>query len=434
MGLAINHHVIRHFSEQNQRQLEGKIQLINNLLQQSPSNFQKNLDEALVGHENLSIQITLPDGKILYQTKNLSIDSNALNTKNNTPSKWVTWQNNSHSYQGIILNKDILWANKVQTVQIIAGIEITENFEFLHFFKQKLVLIGIAGTICLMFLGWLATWQGLRPVRSMANISKSINANNLSDRLELKNTPIELIPLATAFNEMLDRLEISVEKLSAFSSDLAHEIRTPINNLMMQTQVCLTKQRDITEYQEVLFSNLEEYERLAKMVSDILFLAKAEHGINLQNLKTTCLEHEVSKLFEFYDAFAAEKNIEMKQKGHATAKVDPAMISRAFSNLISNAIKYGRSDSELIIELNENNHESIIQVKNRIPQEIQKLTQTQLSRFFDRFYRLDSSRQRIEDGTGLGLAITKSIIEMHKAKINVFLEKDTIIFRIIFYK
>ena len=84
---------------------------------------------------------------------------------------------------------------------------------------------------------------------------------------------------------MLDRLEAAVEKLSDFSSDLAHEIRTPINNLMTQTQVCLSRSRDINTYQEVLFSNLEEFEHLARMVSDMLFLAKAENGLHLPNLQ-----------------------------------------------------------------------------------------------------------------------------------------------------
>ncbi len=109
----------------------------------------------------------------------------------------------------------------------------------------------------------------------MAKVAEGISAQHLSERLAVDNTPTELKSLAIAFNDMLDRLETAVEKLSDFSSDLAHEIRTPINNLMTQTQVCLSRSRDINTYQEVLFSNLEEFERLARMVSDMLFLAKS---------------------------------------------------------------------------------------------------------------------------------------------------------------
>jgi two-component system heavy metal sensor histidine kinase CusS len=171
------------------------------------------------------------------------------------------------------------------SAQIVVGIDTSEHLHFLNDFRRQLLYIGFVGTICLMFLGWFAAWRGLRPVQKMAKVAEGISAQHLSERLEVENTPTELRSLAIAFNDMLDRLESAVEKLSDFSSDLAHEIRTPINNLMTQTQVCLSRSRDINTYQEVLFSNLEEFERLARMVSDMLFLAKAEHGLHLPNLQ-----------------------------------------------------------------------------------------------------------------------------------------------------
>jgi two-component system heavy metal sensor histidine kinase CusS len=200
-----------------------------------------------------------------------------------------------------------------------------------------------------MFLGWFAAWRGLRPVQKMAKVAEGISAQHLSERLEVENTPTELKSLAIAFNDMLDRLESAVEKLSDFSSDLAHEIRTPINNLMTQTQVCLSRSRDINTYQEVLFSNLEEFERLARMVSDMLFLAKAEHGLHLPNLQQLNLVKEVSALFDFYDAIAAEKECHSTNWSRL-CKGDPSMLRRALSNLLSNAIKYGKPDS--VIKIN----------------------------------------------------------------------------------
>ncbi len=171
-----------------------------------------------------------------------------------------------------------------------------------------------------MFLGWFAAWRGLRPVQKMAKVAEGISAQHLSERLAVDNTRTELKSLAIAFNDMLDRLETAVEKLSDFSSDLAHEIRTPINNLMTQTQVCLSRSRDINTYQEVLFSNLEEFERLARMVSDMLFLAKAEHGLHLPNLQQVSLVKEISALFDFYDAIAAEKGMSLEQSGQGYVK------------------------------------------------------------------------------------------------------------------
>ncbi|ENU24117.1 hypothetical protein F993_01433 [Acinetobacter proteolyticus] len=430
MGIFVNQHVVNYFYQQNQKEIEGKIQLIENLFQQKPSNFKDSLDEALIGHDNLVIQIKLANGQTIYNKKNDHTDLSQLIQNRN--GQWVNWKNKDQSYQGIMVNKNLRYDQIDQNMQIIAAIEVTDNYYFLHSFKQQLLMIGLLGVIGLMFLGWLATWQGLGPIRKMAKLSENISANNLSNRLDLSNVPIELAPLATAFNDMLNRLEVSVDKLSAFSSDLAHEIRTPINNLMMQTQVCLTKQRSVEEYQDVLFSNLEEYEHLAKMISDMLFLAKSDHNLALKNKKEIDLKQEMRVLFEYFEAFASEKHIQLKQIGQASIHAEPAMIRRAFNNLISNAIKYGEPDSILEVKLSQDHQHSIIQIKNKVSAEMQTLSPLQLSRFFDRFYRLDSSRHKAEDGTGLGLAITKSIIEIHDAAIDVFMEEENIVFRMIF--
>ncbi|WP_291373982.1 heavy metal sensor histidine kinase [Acinetobacter sp. UBA6720] len=430
MGLTIHQHVISHFSTQNKNQIEGKLQLIENLLLKKPNEFQESLNKALIGHDNLIVQIQTQSKQILYQTRHHKID--ILNFEDTKTSPLVSWNNDNNTYQGIIVKRPLIIDNSPQEVEIIVAMEVSDNFQFLHFFKQQLVLIGIFGTLALLCLGWLATWHGLKPIRQMAIIAENISANNLSKRIELKNTPSELIPLAAAFNDMLLRLEISVEKLSSFSSDLAHEIRTPINNLMMQTQVSLTKPRNIEEYREVLFSNLEEYERLAKMVSDMLFLAKTDHLIELKNLQNIELSNEIIALYEFYEAWASEKNIQLKYYGYAKVIADSSMIRRAFSNLISNAIKYGEPNSILHIELNQNQEGCRILVKNKVSSDMQNLSQDQLNRFFDRFYRLDFARQRTEDGTGLGLAITRSIFELHHALISVQLKQQFIVFEIQF--
>lgn len=159
MGLVINQHVINHFSEQNKDQLIGKVQLIEDLFEQNQGSLQHNLDAALAGHENFIVQISLQDGSVLYHSKNVTIDPK--NLRKSADSHWINWKDEHHSYQGIILDKNI--AATQQRIEIIAAIEITDNFQFLHFFKQQLVLIGIVGAICLMFLSWFATREGLSP-------------------------------------------------------------------------------------------------------------------------------------------------------------------------------------------------------------------------------------------------------------------------------
>ncbi|MCU4363332.1 MULTISPECIES: heavy metal sensor histidine kinase [Acinetobacter] len=429
MGLVIHQLVMHHFETQDRTQLEGKIQLLHNLLEQNPSNSQDlnlYLKDALVGHHDLIVQIERPTGQIIFSSAPAIINSQSLIKSKYNP--WIEWKIENKTYRGLIYNKASDQNNNISTAQIIVGVDTSEHIHFLNEFRRQLLYIGIIGTICLMLLGWFAAWRGLRPVQKMAKVAEGISAQHLSERLEVDNTPTELKSLAIAFNDMLDRLETAVGKLSDFSSDLAHEMRTPINNLMTQTQVCLSRTRDITTYQEILFSNLEEFERLARMVSDMLFLAKAEHGLHRANLQRVNLVKEVSALFDFYDAIAAEKDMSLEQTGQGYVEGDPSMLRRALSNLLSNAIKYGKSDSIIKINCQQNNDATVLTIEN----ESSPLSQEQLTRLFDRFYRTDASRQRVEEGTGLGLAITKSILDVHGATIQANYDDGHIIFKIIF--
>lgn len=429
MGLVIHQLVMHHFETQDRTQLEGKIQLVENLLEQNhhnPSELNLYLKDALVGHHDLIVQIERPSGQIIFSSSPTALKSKTLVKSKHGP--WLEWKVQNKIYHGLIYKKSFDQNSAIPSAQIIVGIDTSEHLHFLNDFRRQLLYIGVIGTICLMLLGWFAAWRGLRPVQNMAKVAEGISAQHLSERLEVDNTPTELKSLAIAFNDMLDRLETAVGKLSDFSSDLAHEIRTPINNLMTQTQVCLSRSRDIATYQEILFSNLEEFERLARMVSDMLFLAKAEHSLHRANLQQVNLVKEVSALFDFYDAIAAEKGMSLKQTGQGYVEGDPSMLRRALSNLLSNAIKYGKSDSIIKIKCQQNSDTTELTIEN----ESSPLSQEQLTRLFDRFYRTDASRQRVEEGTGLGLAITKSILDVHGATIQANYENGHITFKIIF--
>ena len=444
MGLVIHQLVTHHFGMQDHAQLQGKTQLIQNLLEQNPNNSPRLnlfLKDALVGHHDLIVQVQRPLGNIIFSTSPAVIDANSLINSSTKPLKksekpaWLNWRNQDKTYRVLVFNP--LQSNINQSVQIVVGVDTSAHLNFLNNFRWQLFYIGLIGTLCLMLLGWFAAWKGLQPIQKMAQVTEGISAQQLSNRLEIENIPTELQSLGIAFNAMLDRLELALARLSDFSSDLAHEIRTPINNLMTQTQVCLSRSRDSNDYQEVLFSNLEEFERLARTVSDMLFLAKADHGIQAFNFKKIDLAEEVIALFDFYDALAAEKGISLVQSGAATVMADPAMLRRALNNLLSNAIKYGYKDSVVQIEIKQSDsidlhstdlHTTTFLIKNKA----EALSPEQLSRLFDRFYRTDLSRQRIEEGTGLGLAITKSILELHDATIDAQFENGWISFTIVF--
>jgi two-component system heavy metal sensor histidine kinase CusS len=250
----------------------------------------------------------------------------------------------------------------------------------------------------------------------MVQVAHGISASRLDRRLQLDEVPTELLDLATAFNQMLDRLQGSFKRLSDFSSDLAHELRTPISNLMTESQVVLSRARSADEYREVLYSNLEEYDRLARMISDMLFLAKADHGLIALRSEPVDLAKEVRQLFEFYEALSDEQGVRLALEGEGMANGDDLMLRRALSNLLSNALRHTPREGAITVSISRaSTGEMLIAVENTG----QTISPEHLPRLFDRFYQVDPSRHRTHEGAGLGLAITKSIIDAHGGKISV---------------
>lgn len=419
MGFVIRASVTHHFSEQDRAALEGKLELIRHVLEgrRDPADMagvQKQLADALVGHHELVVRIKGANAREFFHSGHGNIPEAVMQKAQAvTPLPLLTWTDGNVAYRGIVAPVPAGPGREALVVAIAT--DTSHHQEFLDSFERQLLLAGGIGLALMAVLGWLAARRGLRPVEDMARVAEGISAKRLQDRLEAGTVPIELQPLARSFNAMLDRLEDSLRRLSDFSSDLAHELRTPINTLMTQTQVSLSKPRSAEEYQEILYSNLEEFERLARMTADMLFLAKADRGLVVPHSETVDLRAEVEALFEFYDAFAAERDIALVVIGEGMIRGDRLMIRRALSNLLSNAIRHSSQQCCVTVALYAQAESVRVRVENpgtEIPAE-------SLSRLFDRFYRADASRQRSEEGAGLGLAITKSIVDAHRGTISV---------------
>ncbi|MFZ1574429.1 MAG: heavy metal sensor histidine kinase, partial [Chromatiaceae bacterium] len=242
-----------------------------------------------------------------------------------------------------------------------------------------------------------------------------LEASGLGARLPETRVPAEIQALVVAFNAMLARLEDSFRRLSEFSSDIAHELRTPVGNLMIQTQVALSSARDIEKYREILYSNLEEYERMAKMIGDMLFLAQADNGLLKPGTAVVDLAAEVRDLFDCFDAWAEERGVALTLDGAAAVPGDRLMLRRALNNLLANAIHHTPADQGVRVRLETDAEVTRVMVENPGP----AIPAEHLPRLFDRFYRVDPARRRQGEGAGLGLAIVKSICEAHGGTIGV---------------
>jgi len=264
-------------------------------------------------------------------------------------------------------------------------------------------------------------------LRSIVAQIRRISASDLNTRLSPESVPRELNDLAFSFNEMLERMETSFQQLSNFSADIAHELRTPVTSLLTQSQVALSQSRSVDEYREVLYSNIEEYERMAQMISDMLLLAKTDNGQYELERVDIDFAQEVQDLFEYYEPWAEEQGVSLSLQGHATVQGDRAMLRRVLSNLLSNAIRHTPSGKTVTVRLDQSAGQTVfIRVENpgiMIPAE-------HVPRLFDRFHRVDASRHRSGDGAGLGLAITKSIIDIHGGKIEASSTQERTQFKI----
>ncbi|WP_426205412.1 heavy metal sensor histidine kinase [Pseudomonas sp. TWP3-1] len=276
----------------------------------------------------------------------------------------------------------------------------------------------IALPLLLIFIGlsaWGAVQRGLAPLREFRKVAARVTTQDLDHRLSMVNMPQELSELARGINFMLDRLDSGVQQLSQFSDDLAHELRSPINNLMGKAQVTLSRERTLDEYKDVLVSCIEELERVARIVSDMLFLAQVSQPMALASFEPVALEVEALKVAELFSLSAQDKHISLNVQGSASVRGDRLMIQRAISNLLSNALRHcpaGHAVS-LVIE------RSATQISLRVSNPGAGIEAEHLPHLFDRFYRVDSSRSRTQGSTGLGLAIVRSIMSLHQGEAQV---------------
>lgn len=295
--------------------------------------------------------------------------------------------------------------------QVVILLDITHHQHFLQRMQQLIWLTVGLSALGTALLGAWAARRALAPLRRMGEVAASVSATSLTTRLPEHALPAELAQVARTFNAMLARLEDAFARLTAFSADIAHELRTPLTNLLTHTQVALARPRPSEDYQEALHGNLEELQRLAQLVNDMLLLAQADHGLLVLGHQPLNLANEVEALLEYYRLLADDAGITLAQHGHAHLCGDRGMLRRALSNLLENALRHTPRSGEVRVTLAQAADQVRIHVHNTGP----AIAPEALGRLFDRFYRGAPARQN-EHGqqhAGLGLSITRSIVQAH---------------------
>lgn len=294
-------------------------------------------------------------------------------------------------------------------VRLTAAHIMTKEMAMLEAFRQRIYLAAGLAFLLTAVLGYLSLYRGLRPLRKMAAHAARITPQRLDSRMDSDDTPVELLRLSHAYNAMLDRLAAGYQRLNQFSADLAHEIRTPVGSLMGHCQVALRQSRSEDEYQALLASNLEELERISRMVESILFLARADEAQAVLERQQLSLHDELQRVAGYFEGLAEERQLSMQTSGNGTVLADPLLLRRALSNLVANAIRYADEGSTVLMQVRAVENGMRIEVQNQGP----TLGEATLGKLFDRFYRGDASRHERSDSNGLGLAIVTAIMQLH---------------------
>jgi two-component system heavy metal sensor histidine kinase CusS len=346
------------------------------------------LDDFFIGHPDMALSLVRADGSVFYLRPATPPTGAARVAQFALPSP----------------------APETGSLDAVLTLDIREDATLLRHIGLTLVAAALGGTLLVSAGGFLLVRLGLRPLRDLVDQTRRLAADTLHRRLDGSAQPAELEPLIAQFNELLGRLELAYDQLEGFNADVAHELCTPLATLIGSTELALRKARDAGELREVLGSNLEELQRVAGIVHDMLFLSQADRGAAARRMPTSSLAALARQVSNYHEAALTDAGLSLEIDGDAVGRFDATLLQRALSNLVGNATRYAQPGSTVRVQISESlGGEVLLCVVNRGA----TIEPVVLPRLFDRFYRGDPSRSDGNRNHGLGLSIVAAIARMH---------------------
>lgn len=347
------------------------------------------LDDFFIGHQDLTLSLQRPDGSVFYESAAAAASTEgARQLRFEVPFSSAT----------------------TATLTATLALDTRDDRSLLQRLGLTLLAAAVMGTMLVSAGGFLLVRIGLRPVRELVEQTRRLAADTLHQRLDGSAQPEELEPLIAQFNDLLDRLGQAYEQLEGFNADVAHELCTPLATLIGSTELALRKARGTEEMREVLGCNLEELQRIAGIVQDMLFLSHANHGASARRVPTASLAAVAKLVGDYHEAALADAGLHFEVIGDAAGEFDVPLLQRALSNLVANATRYAARGTTVRIEISEtqDGEVTLTTVDHGIT-----IGAEHLPRLFDRFYRSDRSRRDAAQNHGLGLSIVAAIARMH---------------------
>lgn len=385
------------FRQKQEEELEHKAVLVQHLMQEADKGgdlafLQHKLDDFFSMHDDVTLSIS-HEGKPLYQSRPLA------------GGRWM------------LRDVEVPWTQGGATTQLSAriGVNTAQEAQLLRRLAWTLLGAVVLGTALVSLTGMWLVRRGLRPLEALTRRTAAMAPDKANQPIDAADFAEELRPWITQFNALLLRVQRAYVQLESFNADVAHELRTPLANLIGTTELALTRPRGNEELQAVLASNLEEIGRLSGIVTDMLFLSQAERGTPMRTRAVASLAAQAGDVIDFYDAMLEEAGLRAEVKGDAMADVDAALVRRALFNLLGNAIRFAAPASTIRIEIgSEKNHsEFTLAVVNRG----EPIDPAALPRLFERFYRAAPARDGSPRHHGLGLSIVEAIARMHGGRV-----------------
>jgi two-component system heavy metal sensor histidine kinase CusS len=311
-------------------------------------------------------------------------------------------------------------STRTDTIEI--AIDVSQSDALLARYRRWFFAILLGAFAIFPLIGYRVARHGIRPVEEIANTARHISSTNLRERILPEGYPFELASLADTFNKMLDRLEESFEQISRFSADIAHDLRTPVNNIRGEAEVALARARTVDEYRDVLGSCLEEAVRLSHLISDLLFLAHAESPLSHVHREQVNVAEMLDGVREYYEASAEDGGISLTTAiapEPVIAELDRTLLQRAVGNLVSNAVAHTPAGGSIVLGTALGTGADGSTVRIEVSDTGEGIPPEALPKVFDRFYRVDASRSQASGGSGLGLSIVQSIMLLHGGNVEI---------------
>lgn len=406
--------------------LADKVNVLHVMLRERPNDVDAlreeiELETAARRYERFYIRLLDDRGNLLMATPGMAdqLDLQQLVTKTQDRPERATAMIGKKGRAFRVLSATVpVGSPSTQKDIIQIAVDVSQEDELLARYRRWFGTIMLGTFVIFPVAGYQIARRGIRPVEEMATTARHISSTNLRERILSAGYPVELASLADTFNQMMDRLEESFERVSRFSADIAHDLRTPVNNIRGEAEVALVRARTVDEYRDVLESSLEEAVRLSDLIGNLLFLARAESPLTHLRRAPVDVGELLSSVRDYYEASAAESGISLITAVAielVIAELDRPLIQRAVGNLVANAVVHTPPGGTVVLGASADVAAIRIAVSDTgigIPAEA-------LPRVFDRFYRVDTSRSQTSGGTGLGLSIVQSIMVLHGGRAEI---------------